>query len=240
MGADKNKGGILMSNLACIDDTKIWTYEDVQKLNNGNRYELIDGTLYMLASPSTMHQKISGEIFGQIREYLKGKSCEVYFAPMDVNFEKKLEKSNNFVQPDIFVICDKNKKRKNQILGTPDFIVEIISPKDELKDRFEKLNLYFINKVKEYWIVDPIKKRIDTYILKDKKYIWNNYKITEKIKVSIFDSLEIDVSGEYKRNEYLLREEDEEYIIEDFEVSDILKKHIMEITIPYTEVTNKL
>jgi len=131
-----------MSNLAYIDDTRKWTYDDVQELDDGNRYEVIDGRLYMMASPNNIHQRLSFEISRQIGNYLDGKTCEGYSAPMDVDFDKKIGKSINFVQPDIFVICEKNQKGKNQILGAPDFIIEIISPSNEGKDRFAKYHLY--------------------------------------------------------------------------------------------------
>ena len=200
-----------MNNLAYIDDTRKWTYDDVQKFDDENRYEVIDGKLYMMSSPNTMHQTLIGEIFGQLRDYFKGKTCEAYIAPLDVDFDKKIGKSINFVQPDIFVICDKNKKGKNQILGAPDFIIEIISPSDEGKDRFEKYHLYLSNKVREYWIIDSINKTIDTYILDGDKYEHEEYRITDKVRVSIFNDLVIDISKTYKENAYLLEDDSEEY-----------------------------
>jgi len=216
-----------MSSLAYIDDTKIWTYDDVQKLDDGNRYEVIDGKLYMLASPNNMHQTLSFEISKQIAIYLEGKTCKGYSAPMDVDFEKKVGKSNNTVQPDIFIVCDENKRKgKNQILGAPDFIIEILSPGDEGKDRNEKLNLYLKNKVREYWIIDPRWNSIEQYVLEKENYTIEIHRITDKVKASIFDDLEIDISKIYQENEYLLREESAPYNENRFEMSEKLKDYL--------------
>jgi len=214
-----------MSDLAYIDE-KIWTYEDVQKLDDGKRYEVINGKLYMLASPNTVHQALSVEITGQIRNYLRGRTCEVFSAPMDVDFEKKTKKSSNFTQPDIFVVCDKRKKGTNQIIGAPDFIIEIVSPGDEGKDRNEKLELYLKNRVREYWIIDPRWRVIEKNVLQGDNYLRNLYKITDKVEVSIFSNFKIDIAKTYKKNEYLLREESAPYNEYRFEMSEKLKDYL--------------
>jgi len=204
-----------MSNLAYIDDTKEWTYEDVQKLDDENRYEVINGKLYMLASPSTVHQRLSVEISGQIRNYLEGKTCEVFAAPMNVFLDEKMQKSNKAVQPDIFIVCDKNKKGKNHIIGVPDLIIEILSPTNMFHDKDTKLDLYLETGVKEYWIVDPIYRRITKYVLKEEAYLMTRYRITEKVKSYLFPGLAIDISEIYEENEYLLKEEKAQYGISD-------------------------
>jgi len=187
---------------------------------------VIDGKLYMMASPNTMHQALSGEMYGQIREYLKGKRCEVYSAPMDVDFEKKENKSSKFTQPDILVICDKNKKGKKQILGAPDFIAEIVSPGDEEKDGVKKLNLYFENKVREYWVINPRWRVIEQYILQEDNYVKKVHKITDKVNISIFKNFKIDLAKVYKKNEYLLKEESAPYCENRFEMSEKLKDYL--------------
>lgn len=215
-----------MENLAYIERKKVWTYKDVQKLNDGNRHEVINGKLYTLASPNIMHQKIRKEISSQIGNYLKGKISEVYSAPLDVNFEKEADESTNFVKPDIFVLCDQTRKEKNQVLGAPTLIIEIISPGYEEREYLAKLNLYLTNKVKEYWIVNPRWRVIEKHILEKDSYINEIHGIRDKVKVGIFDDLTIDISKVYDENEYLLRKESAVYKETRFKMSAKLKDYI--------------
>jgi Uma2 family endonuclease len=159
------------------------------------RYELIEGNIYLMTSPSTNHQRIIGGIYGELRNYLKGKPCEPFMAPLDVVlFEKNKKKDcQNMFQPDVFVVCDPKKISKNRIDGAPDFIVEIVSPSNPEHDYFYKLNVYMKYGVREYWIVDPEKKQISVYINpKNKEVRLSSYTFEDKIKSSIFEDFEID------------------------------------------------
>ena len=90
-----------------------YTYADIEDWPENERWELIDGLSYnMTPPPARVHQRISGELFFRIRNYLQGKTCEVYNAPFGVWFvenEQDVHKAKNYVEPDISIICDKNK-----------------------------------------------------------------------------------------------------------------------------------
>lgn len=199
-----------MENLAY--ETKQYTYEDLLKFDDGNRYELIDGELYLMSSPSRLHQKVLGEIARQIGNYLSDKKCEIYISPLDVRIDGKV-KSKNVVQPDIIVICDNNKLDDKGIIGAPELIIEILSPHNASHDTLYKYNLYQKYGVKEYWIVDMQRENICTYILnKDGVYtLPKMYELTEDIKVNVLKDLTISLKQLIEENEQLLREENEKY-----------------------------
>jgi Uma2 family endonuclease len=158
-------------------------------------YELIQGQIRLMASPSPTHQKISREIAGELRNYLKGKTCQVFYSPLDVVLfekDKNADDSQNVFQPDVFVVCDPNKITDKRIVGAPDFIVEIVSPSNSEHDYKDKLNIYMNYGVREYWIVNPDNKKILTYIKDEKNFESDAFTFEDKIKVRIFDDFEID------------------------------------------------
>lgn len=146
-----------------------YTFADVLTWEENDRIELIDGEAYMMAPPSRIHQKISGEIFRQLANYLEGKKCEVYPAPFGVRlFEKGGDSPDDvdtLVEPDISVVCDKNKLDKHGCKGAPDMVIEILSPSTLRHDHFVKLALYQRAGVREYWIVSPENKTVQVYTL---------------------------------------------------------------------------
>ena len=139
-----------------------YTIEDIYNLPDGQRAELIDGVLYDMAPPSRIHQKLVMEISATLRNHIrkKGGSCDVYPAPFAVflNADDK-----TYVEPDISVICDKNKLSDRGCEGAPDFVIEIVSPSTRRKDYSLKNTLYTDAGVREYWIVDPAKERTTVY-----------------------------------------------------------------------------
>jgi Uma2 family endonuclease len=113
------------------------TWKEYISSKTEERYEVIDGEIYdMSPSPSERHQTILGNFYFLLRERLKGTPCRVYLAPLDVYLDEF-----NFVQPDIFVVCDR-EKIKDRIYGAPDIIIEILSPFTSLKDKRLKKALY--------------------------------------------------------------------------------------------------
>lgn len=136
-----------------------YTFADVLTWSENERIEIINGEAVMMVPPSRIHQKISGEIFRQFANYLEGKKCEVYPAPLGVRlFEKDGDVPDDVdtvVEPDISVICDKNKLDKHGCKGAPDMVIEVLSPSTLRHDRFVKLALYQQAGVREYWIVEP-------------------------------------------------------------------------------------
>lgn len=180
-------------------DNKIYTYEDYLKFPEDEIVEIIDGRISAMSpAPSRIHQEILMELSAEIRNYIKSNngSCKVYPAPFDVvlvDENQDAKESKNIVQPDISVICDKNKLTDNGCTGSPDMIVEIISQYNPRNDYIKKLNLYEQFRVKEYWIVNPMKKNILVYILTENGYgMPDMYTFNDIVKVNIYDNLEID------------------------------------------------
>lgn len=180
-----------MENLALKQEK--YTYEDLQNIENKKRYELIDGELYLMSSPSTSHQEIVGEIYAQLHNYLKGKKCKAFVSPLDVCLSglRNPKKEYNVVQPDILVVCDNTKITNNMgIQGAPDLIIEVLSPASKKHDTLVKYNLYQYYGVKEYWIVDEEIGVIYQYIINEKNIytLPKTYEITEDIKVNILEN----------------------------------------------------
>lgn len=145
---------------------KIYTEDDYYNLPEDVRAELIDGRIYYQAAPNRKHQRISGELYTIINNYIKSKkgSCQAYAAPFAV---KLFEDRKNIVEPDISVICDRDKLTDRGCTGAPDWVIEIISPSSRKMDYTTKNTLYSEAGVREYWIVDPAKKRITVYYYED-------------------------------------------------------------------------
>ncbi|MFH1096124.1 MAG: Uma2 family endonuclease, partial [Candidatus Desantisbacteria bacterium] len=129
--------------------------------------------------------------------YLRGKTCEVFSAPFDVLLPEGNENEEDcqtVVQPDILVICDKTKLDSRKCKGAPDLAIEILSPSTTKKDMTVKFARYERAQVKEYWIVHPIDKTILVYKLEGNKYARPAmYSAEDRIKVGIFEDLEIDL-----------------------------------------------
>jgi len=167
-----------------------YTIDDIYNLPDGTRAELIDGQMYMMAPPSTMHQKLSGEIFTDIKSYIRSNkgACQVFAAPFAVFIN---DDDDKYLEPDISVICNKDKIDDSGCHGAPDWIVEIVSPSSKRMDYYTKLALYRAAGVREYWIVDPLRKTILVYDMEhDDGPIL--YSFTDKIKVNIYEDLYID------------------------------------------------
>ena len=182
-----------------IDSIKTYTYNDYLTYDENERIEIIEGEIInMSPAPSRIHQKVITAILMELGNYIKSNngSCEVYPAPFDVIFkndDEEITNSKNIVQPDISVICDKSKLTDKGCSGSPDMIVEVVSPFNPSNDYVRKLNLYEQFKVKEYWIVNPIEKNILVYTLTHDGYDAPKvYTFNDKIKVNIYDNLEID------------------------------------------------
>lgn len=181
---------------------KVYTYTDYESFTENQRLEIIDGYIYnMSPAPSRIHQEIISKLITTLNNYINSNNgkCKVYPAPFDVflNDTDNIDNCKNIVQPDISVICDINKLNDKGCVGSPDFIIEVVSPFNPSNDYIRKLSLYERFKVREYWIVNPMNKNILVYILDDNmKYAAPVYYTFEtKIKVGIYDNLEIDFNN---------------------------------------------
>ena len=181
-----------MSNLAYKLE-EMYTYADYLYWDDEERYEIIDGVAYMMAAPTATHQRISGELFGAIWEFLKGKSCEVFAAPFDVRLFPEEDNSDaTVVQPDILVVCDPSKLADGKACkGAPDLIIEILSASSTVIDRTVKAEVYLEAGVKEYWIVNPADLEILVNLLTNGKYVATVYK--DRVPSSVLPGLTIDL-----------------------------------------------
>jgi len=169
------------------------SFEDFLKLSeeSENRYEYIDGEVYLLASPSYDHQSIVMEIANVMYNWFKGKKCRPLTAPFDVTLSK--DENHNVVQPDIIVICDTESINvKGGYTGVPTLVVEVLSESTRQKDLLKKLNLYFSGGIKEYWIVSPFSKEVYLYCFEEQDIKdYRAYKGTETAQSITFEGLEI-------------------------------------------------
>ncbi|GAB7389226.1 Uma2 family endonuclease [Bacillaceae bacterium] len=175
-----------------------YSYADYRQWPDDERWELIDGVPYaMTPTPSRQHQRILLEIARQISNHLLDKACEVYPAPFDVRLfaeDRKDEDVENVVQPDITVVCDPTKLDDQGCAGAPDLIVEILSPGTGKHDRWRKYKLYERAGVGEYWIVDPVMKTVEVFLLENGKYALRGvYGNEDMVKVSFLPDLAIDL-----------------------------------------------
>ena len=168
------------------------TLAQYEALPEDKRVEVFDGVIYDMASPSQAHQTISMELSTLINTYIKKKkgSCRVFTAPFDV---KLSDHPLTIVQPDIMVICDKNKLDGKRCNGAPDFIIEIVSPGNPADDYIRKLYNYKNAGVREYWIVDP-NRQLVTVNYFETNMLTIQYSFDSIIKVNIYDDLLINFS----------------------------------------------
>ena len=167
--------------------------------SSDQRYELIDGEVYLLASPSFTHQVVVSEIAAHFYSYFKDKPCRSLTAPLDVRllgYATKFEEDPNVVQPDIVVICDEEKVNADgRYEGTPALIVEVLSPTTKGKDLAIKLQLYMKSGVSEYWIVDPQGKSVIRYVFTPERDIDDTQVVKDgMIESAMFDGLVIRLS----------------------------------------------
>lgn len=170
----------------------IYTTKDIYELPEGQRAELIDGTIYDMAPPSRLHQKISTRLTSSIDRYILDNNgqCEVYAAPFAVFLN---EDDKNYVEPDVSVICDSNKLDDKGCNGAPDWIIEIVSPSSQRMAYMTKLFKYRTAGVREYWIVDPTQERVQVYsfgIPED----FMQYSFEEEIPAGIYPGFKINIA----------------------------------------------
>ena len=168
-----------------------FTVEDIMNLPEGVHKEMLDGVVYDMAAPNPRHQSIVGYLYRKIADYIDRKNgkCQVFFSPFGVFLTKD---DDNYVEPDISVICDKEKISERGCEGAPDWIVEVVSPSTKSMDYLRKLYHYKQEGVRLYWIVDPASEMISVYDFENE--LMEQYGFKDTIPVSIYDDLEIDMS----------------------------------------------
>lgn len=177
------------------DGKKIYTVADIEALPAGERAELIDGEMFVMDCPTLTHQDMLSWLNVRIGIYLmeRKEPCKVLPAPFAVYIRND---ERNYVEPDITVICDRDKLDEKGCHGAPDWAVEIVSPSSKYMDYVRKLSLYEAAGVREYWIVDPIQRSVTVYDLEHKEGpVLHTF--SERIKAGIYEDLYLDF-GEFE------------------------------------------
>lgn len=194
----------MITNIEDLDLSKRYTYADYLTWQFDEMVELIRGKVFRMSpAPSARHQWVSAELHYQIMGYLKGKPCKAFAAPFDVRLplppdQQKTDKIDTVVQPDITVVCDRQKLDAQGCKGSPDWIIEILSSGTATKDLTDKYTLYQHAGVREYWIVHPSEQTVIPYRL-DESGQYQLIRKTpfvreERVPVGIFPDFEIDLS----------------------------------------------
>lgn len=155
-------------------DDQYYTYGDYRTWPEDLRYELIDGTAWLMSpAPGRRHQEMVGELYYQVRQALEGKHCRTYLAPFDVRLPRGNEADDaidTVVQPDVLVVCDRDKLDEAGLRGAPDWVVEVLSPSTAAHDQTRKLAVYERSGVAEVWLVHPTDRMLTRYRLGDGRY----------------------------------------------------------------------
>jgi Uma2 family endonuclease len=179
-----------------------YTYADYLEWEGPQRYQLFNGEAVMMASPSVVHQAILMELSTDFNNFLRDKPCRVFAAPLDVRLFPEEDNSDDTVlQPDLLVVCDKDKLGKGSVNGAPDLVIEIISPSNSHRDLFLKFQYYLEAGVREYWVIDKKKKKVQVHIYENGHYITTLYKENARIAVSVLPGLEIALESLWARSE---------------------------------------
>lgn len=173
-----------------------FTYSDYVGWPSDERWEIIAGEAYaMTPAPSIRHQRILVHLTTKFGQFFEGRGCLPFVAPTDVVLDER-----NVVQPDLLVVCDRNKMTEQNIQGAPDLVVEILSPSTAVKDKREKKALYERFGVREYLIAYPAEELVERLLLSDGRYGspevfgWD-----EVLPVAIFPELSLNLWEVFER-----------------------------------------
>ena len=189
----------MITDINQLDFSKYYTYADYLTWKFSERVELLKGKICRMSpAPSMRHQRIAGRIFVNMSNFLKGHNCEAFIAPFDVRLpvSRKTGKTDTVVQPDIAVVCDVKKLVEQGCNGSPDLVVEVLSPGNTKREMNEKFALYEEAIVKEYWLVHPLDESVIIYTLNEAgKYIGSPFfTVDSKVSSSVLPGFELDLS----------------------------------------------
>lgn len=180
-----------------------YTIKDYFLFPDERRVELIDGVIYDMAAPTTLHQVIAMDICSSFKDYIRRKDgkCVSVIAPVDVQLDCD---DKTMVQPDVMIVCDHDKFKDGRIYGAPDLVVEVLSPSTAKRDSYMKVSKYMNAGVKECWLVDPVKKRIYVHEWTNNDAVVELYTFEDEVPVGIFDGeCKVDFREIYAYAEFL-------------------------------------
>ena len=166
-----------ITKLSQLDLKGTYSYADYLLWEFKERVELIKGKIFKMSpAPNSYHQDYSLNLTLLLSKVFRNSKCKMYFAPFDVrliNYKESTPENKiiSVVQPDLCVICDLTKIDMKGCLGSPDLIIEILSPGNSKKEMDLKFDLYEENLVKEYWIVHPEEQVVYIYVLQNNKFV---------------------------------------------------------------------
>ena len=177
-----------------------YTYADYLEWEGPERYELYDGEAFMMSSPSVAHQALLMGLSSAFDNWLQGKPCRVFAAPLDVRLFPRDDRSDRtVVQPDLMVVCDRDKLDKGSVNGPPDLIIEIVSPSNSSSELLRKFNYYLEAKVREYWVIDPELRIVSVHVYENGRYISVTYKDNDRVPVATLQGMEISLESLWAR-----------------------------------------
>lgn len=200
----------MIKSIKQLDPNGNYTYGDYLLWKFEERVELLKGKLFPMAAPNRTHQEISTVIQGQLWYFLRTSNCKLYSAPFDVRLplptsKVKGEKVDTVVQPDLCVVCDKNKLDSQGCNGAPDLIVEILSPENSKREMKNKFELYEKVGVLEYWIIDPVHYFVHVYHLNSdtQKFVALSPSLTSEdiLKSSVLEGFELNLQEVFPKEE---------------------------------------
>lgn len=176
-----------------LPQEKIYTIEDIYALPDGQRAELIDGQMYMMAPPKRIHQELVSQFTKIIGQYIDAHDglCKIYPAPFAVFLNKD---DKTYVEPDISVICNEDKLDEYGCNGAPDWVIEVVSPSTSRMDYGVKLFKYRSAGVREYWIVNPRTCTVNVFDFEEEK-VSNQYSFEDDIPVCIYKGFNINIAA---------------------------------------------
>ena len=166
-----------------------YTVRDIEALPEGERAELIDGKMYMMATPTLTHQELLMWLSATIWNYIRDKrgTCKVLPAPFAVYIK---DDEHTYVEPEVTVICDMDKLDEKGCHGAPDWAIEIASPSSRTMDYIRKCALYEQAGVREYWSVDLEERSVLVYSFEHGTS--RQYTFFEPVKAGIYEDLILD------------------------------------------------
>jgi Uma2 family endonuclease len=192
-----------ITQLSQLDLNGTYSYADYLTWQFEETVELIKGKIMLISpAPNVKHQRISISLSGILYPFFKHQKCQLFAAPFDVRLydRKKSLVANKeiytVVQPDLCVICDREKIDSLGCCGAPDWIVEILSPGNSKKEMEIKFALYEESGVKEYWLVYPYEQAVYQFVLDDagEKYrLFAMHSGMDKASPALFPDLQIDL-----------------------------------------------
>jgi Uma2 family endonuclease len=183
--------------MVVLEKYQVTDFLQKDNFEEGFIYELLNGTIVKRSAPSLQHQNILRKLVFLLENYLTEKKLGVFFfAPIDVLLDEE-----NLVVPDLVFVREsrKNILKENHIEGTPDLVVEILSPSTARYDRGEKMKLYKKHQISEYWIIEPKTQVLEIYVYQNGDYDLSEYAIEKGlVKSKVLQDLEFDVEQIFK------------------------------------------